>query len=115
MAAQQKTSIVAQIVDEDEFPLQPETWTKKVVRTLALGEVLEGLTKDHWKVIYFVRRYYLQFGTVPSVRLVIRRTGSSLPHIRGLFPHGYMKRVCKVDGIFSNTVKVPPMLNSHHG
>ena len=115
MTAQQKTSIVAQIVDEDEFLLQLETRTKKVARTPALGEVFEGLTKDHWKVIDCVRQYYLQFGTVPPVRLVVRRTGSSLPHIRGLFPHGYMKGVCKVAGIPRNTVKVAPMHNSHRG
>jgi len=102
-------------MDEEGFLLQPETWNKKVAQTLAHGEVPDNLTPDHWKVIDCVREYYLESGTIPPVRLVVRRTGFSLSCIHELFPHGYARGVCKVAGIPRNTIKVAPMLNSHRG
>jgi len=104
-----------QEMDEEGFLLQPETWTKKVARTLARGEVYEGLTQDHWKIIDCVRQYYLEFETIPPIRLVVRRTGFSLVCIHELFPNGYAKGVCKVAGIPRNTVRVAPMSPVHRG
>ncbi|MFC1977213.1 TusE/DsrC/DsvC family sulfur relay protein [Chloroflexota bacterium] len=105
MTKQQKTPIVAQLVDEEGFLLQPETWTKRVALTLAQGEVYEGLTQDHWKIVDCVRQYYLEFETIPPIRLVIRRTGFSLACIHQLFPNGYAKGVCKVAGIPGITIR----------
>ena len=115
MTKQQKTLTATQGMDEEGFLLQPETWTKKVARTLAQEQVPDGLTRDHWKVIDCVRQYYLESGTTPPARLVVRRTGFSLQCIHELFPNGYAKGVCKVAGIPRNTVRVAPMLHTHHG
>ena len=115
MTKKQKTPTIAPIMDEEGFLLQAKTWTKKVACTLAQGQVLEDLTEHHWKVIDCVRQYYFEFGTIPPVRLVVRRTKSSLRLIHELFPYGYAKGVCKVSGIPQNTVKVAPMLSTHSG
>ena len=115
MTAKQKTPTPAQIVDEEGFLLQPETWTKRVARTLAQGEVYEGLTQDHWKIIDCVRQYYLEFGTIPPIRLVVRRSGFSLRCIHELFPNGYAKGVCKVAGIDLKTLRAAPMRHVKHG
>ncbi|MFC2002452.1 TusE/DsrC/DsvC family sulfur relay protein [Chloroflexota bacterium] len=114
MTAKHKTPTVAQLVDEEGSLLQPETWTKKVARTLAQGEVPGSLTPDHWKVIDCVRQYYLESGTIPPIRLVVRSTGFSLRCIHELFPNGYAKGICKVAGIPRNTVRVAPMLHVPH-
>ena len=114
MTVKGKVPSLTQIVDEDGFLLQPDTWDKKVARTLSRREVSGNLTPDHWKVIECVRQYYHEFGTIPPVRLVVRSTGFSLSCIHELFPNGYAKGVCKVAGIPSHAVKVGPMLPIHH-
>ncbi len=113
MTTRRKIPAATQGMDEDGFLLQPGTWTKRVAQTLARGEVHEGLTPDHWKVIDCVRQYYLESGTIPPVRLIVRRTGFSLRCIHELFPHGYAKGICKVAGIPRDAVKVGPMLPVH--
>ena len=56
MATWQKTLTATQGIDEEgKVRLQPITWTKKVARSLARGEVPKILTPDHWKVIGCVR------------------------------------------------------------
>jgi len=114
MTTQRKTPADEQEMDENGFLLQPETWTKKVARSLARGEVPKILTPDHWKVIDCVRQYYLEYGTIPPVRLIVRSTGLSLAGIHELFPNGYAKGICKVAGIPGNTVMVAPMLPVYH-
>jgi tRNA 2-thiouridine synthesizing protein E len=52
--------------DDEGFLLRTETWTKDIATLLAKGEVLEGLTEDHWKVIDYLRKYYVEFKSVHS-------------------------------------------------
>jgi len=113
VAGEQRTLNIAPIVDEDGFWLQPETWTKDLARELAGKDVPGGLTVDHWKVIDCVRQYYLEFGTIPPVRLVVRSAGFSLRRIHELFPQGYAKGVCKIAGIPQHTIRVAPMPQVH--
>ncbi|MFC2036099.1 TusE/DsrC/DsvC family sulfur relay protein [Chloroflexota bacterium] len=101
-------------LDEDGFLKYPEMWTKEVARSLTRGEVPNILTPDHLKIINCVRQYYLESGTIPPIRLVIRSTGFSLACIHELFPSGYLKDICKVAGIPRNTVRIAPMLYTHH-
>jgi len=114
MTTQRKIPANAQGIDAEGFLLQPETWTKKVARFLAQGEVPKTLTPDHWKVIDCVRRYYLEYGSIPPVRLIVRGTGFSLACIHELFPNGYAKGICKVAGIPRYTVRIAPMLHVHY-
>jgi tRNA 2-thiouridine synthesizing protein E len=86
-------------VDKEGFLLKPESWTKEVAQQLARGEVKEGLTGDHWKVIDYLRQYYLEFGTVPPVRMLRRYTGFDLEYLYKLFPSGLTKGACKIAGI----------------
>ena len=113
MAGEQRALNTAPIVDEDGFLLQPETWTKGIARELAGGDMPGGLSRDHWKVIDCVRQYYLEFGTIPPVRLVVHSTAFSLRRIHELFPQGYAKGVCKAAGIPQHTIRVAPMPHVH--
>jgi len=86
-------------LDQEGYLVRAETWTKDKANTLAKEEVPQGLTEDHWKVIEYMREYYLENGTVPPVRMLVRRTGLSLRQMQRLFPSGLTKGACKIAGI----------------
>ena len=91
--------------DDEGFLTQPETWTKDIAEILAQGEVPAKLTEDHWKVIDYLRNYYLKFETVPPVKMLCRDTGLKFTYICKLFPSGLTKGACKIAGIPKNTIK----------
>jgi tRNA 2-thiouridine synthesizing protein E len=86
-------------VDEDGFMQQPEEWNKDVAAALASTEGVDELTEDHWKVVDYLRNYYLQFGVAPMIRKLCKETGYDLKTIYQLFPSGPAKGACKVAGL----------------
>lgn len=86
-------------VDEDGFLQEPEKWNPEVAADFACTEHIEHLTDDHWKVINYIRDYYLQFGIAPMVRKVCKETGFKLAQIYELFPSGPAKGACKLAGL----------------
>jgi dissimilatory sulfite reductase related protein len=86
-------------VDEDGFLQEPEIWNDEVAKDFALTEGVEDLTDSHWKVIRYLRNYYLQFGIAPMVRKVCKETGFQLKEIYNLFPSGPAKGACKLAGL----------------
>jgi tRNA 2-thiouridine synthesizing protein E len=92
-------------IDEEGFLSQPETWNKAAAEVLAQGEVSGELTEDHWKVIDYLRNYYLQFETVPPVKMLCRDTGLKFNYICKLFPSGLTKGACKIAGIPKCTIR----------
>jgi dissimilatory sulfite reductase related protein len=86
-------------VDEDGFLQEPEIWDDAVARDFALTEGLEDLTDGHWKVIRYLRNYYLEFGIAPMVRKLSKETGFKLKEIYDLFPSGPAKGACKLAGL----------------
>lgn len=92
-------------IDEEGFLQQAETWTPQVAEVLAEDEVAGGLTPDHWKVINFMRKYYIEVGAIPPVRMVSRNTGFTLRQMQRMFPHGLAKGACRIAGIPSRAIK----------
>ena len=86
-------------VDEDGFLQDPDLWNDDVARDFMSTEGITELTEDHWKVIHYIRNYYLQFGIAPMVRKVCKQTGFSLKEIYNLFPSGPAKGACKLAGL----------------
>jgi tRNA 2-thiouridine synthesizing protein E len=86
-------------VDEDGFLVDAQPWTKEVAEILAQPEVPQGLTEEHWKLIDYMRQYYLRTGSVPPVRKLARDTGMTLRRIKALFPQGLTKGPCRLAGI----------------
>lgn len=86
-------------VDEDGFMAEPELWNKDVAAALATTEGVDDLTDEHWKVVEYLRNYYLQFGVAPMIRKVCKQTGFELKKIYTLFPSGPAKGACKVAGL----------------
>lgn len=86
-------------VDEDGFLQEPALWTEVVATDFAKSESIDALTEGHWKVINYIRNYYLQFGIAPMVRKVCKETGYKLSEIYQLFPSGPAKGACKLAGL----------------
>jgi TusE/DsrC/DsvC family sulfur relay protein len=86
-------------VDEDGFIQEPERWDENVAAALATTEGIDSLTEDHWKVMNYLRNYYLEFGVAPMIRKLCKETGFKLKEIYELFPSGPAKGACKLAGL----------------
>ena len=70
-----------------------------MARDFATTEGVTELTENHWKVINYLRNYYLQFGIAPMIRKLCKETGFKLNEIYQMFPSGLPRapaslRVC---------------------
>ncbi len=86
-------------VDEDGFMQEPERWNEDVAAALASTEGVDSLTDEHWKLVNYLRNYYLQFGVAPMIRKLCKETGFELKKVYELFPSGPAKGACKVAGL----------------
>lgn len=89
----------AYVVDEDGFLEDPMVWNDTVAVDLATTEGVSALTENHWKLVNYLRNYYLEFGIAPMIRKVCKETGFKLNEIYELFPSGPAKGACKVAGL----------------
>ena len=87
-------------VDEDGFLQELDKWNEEFAKAYAKAEDIEGpLTEEHWKIINYLRNYYLQFGIAPMIRKLCKETGFKLNEIYQLFPSGPAKGACKLAGL----------------
>ena len=86
-------------IDEDGFIQEPERWSEAVAEDLAKTEEAYPMGEDHWKVVNYIRDYYLKFGVAPPVRMLCRQTGVDLKYMYRLFPGGPAKGACKIGGL----------------
>lgn len=86
-------------VDEDGFLQDPAIWNDNVAKDFMSAEGINDLTERHWKVIHYLRNYYLQFGIAPMVRKLCKETGFKLNEIYEMFPSGPAKGACKLAGL----------------
>ncbi len=86
-------------VDEDGFIQEPEQWNEEVAKALATTEGVTEMTESHWKVVNYLRKYFLEFGVAPMIRKLCKETGFTLKEIYELFPSGPAKGACKVAGL----------------
>ncbi len=90
-------------VDEDGFMEEPEEWTEAIASALAGTEGVDEMTEDHWKVVNYLRDYYVKFGIAPMIRKLCKETGFPLKRIYELYPSGPAKGACKVAGLAKPT------------
>ena len=86
-------------IDEDGFIQEPEKWNEKMAEDLAKTEEAYPLNEDAWKVVHFLRNYYLEFEIAPPIRVLCKTVGFSLKQIYEMFPSGPAKGGCKVAGL----------------
>ena len=90
-------------IDDDGFMNDPSLWNDAIARALATTEGVTEMTDEHWKLVNYLRDYYLKFGIAPMVRKLCKDTGLSLGRIYELFPSGPAKGACKVAGLAKPT------------
>jgi tRNA 2-thiouridine synthesizing protein E len=90
-------------VDEDGFMSEPETWNEEIAKALATTEGVADLTDEHWKLVHYLREYYVKFGVAPMIRKLCKETGFDLKKVYALFPSGPAKGACKVAGLAKPT------------
>ncbi|KKM09745.1 sulfur relay protein TusE [Clostridiales bacterium PH28_bin88] len=86
-------------VDEDGFIQDPSKWDEALAKALAETEEIFEMSEDHWKVVNYLRNYYLEYGIAPMVRKLCKETGYDLKTIYALFPSGPAKGACKIAGL----------------
>ena len=99
MFSRQPKDAILPELDRDGYLVDAQKWTKEVAEILAKSEMPQGLSEDHWRIIDFLRQYYLEFESAPPVRMLVRRTGLSLRDLRQLFPEGLAKYACRYAGL----------------
>jgi len=86
-------------IDEDGFIQEPDKWNKEVAEDLAKTEEAYPMNEDHWKLVNYLRNYFLEFGIAPPIRMLTKQTGLDLKTIYKLFPGGPAKGACKIAGL----------------
>ncbi len=86
-------------IDVEGFLVKMDTWNKDVAQILAEREIKGELTEEHWKVVDYLRKYYLELKNIPPDRMVAKESGCSLERIKELFPAGVVGGACRIAGI----------------
>src|SRR3970040_2188037 len=75
-------------IDEDGFIQEPHKCKESVAVALAVTEGVNDLTERHWKLVRYLRDYYLKFGVAPMIRKLCKDTGFKLNEVYEMFPTG---------------------------
>ena len=85
--------------DLDGFLVDHEAWSREVAWRLASLNDLGPLLDDHWKIIEYVREYYLEYKDGPPIIKIARATGFSFNKICTLFPCGVARGAYRLAGL----------------
>ncbi|MFH1434075.1 MAG: TusE/DsrC/DsvC family sulfur relay protein [Pseudomonadota bacterium] len=86
-------------LNADGFMLDDSAWSRDAAVHLARLNQLGPLTEAHWKIIDFVRGYYMKHGHGPMVVSISRATGLTTRRICELFPCGIAKGAYRLAGL----------------
>jgi tRNA 2-thiouridine synthesizing protein E len=87
-------------VDSEGFLLDFNQWDKDYAEGVAPELHIEGgLRDDHWEIIAFMRKAYLETGRCPLVFQTCLVNRLSVEELDKLFPTGYLRGACKLAGI----------------
>lgn len=103
---------ITMIFNDQQFPTDPQgyllnstIWNEKLAAYIAQLESIT-LSDEHWQVIHFVRAFYIEFNTSPSMRTLIKALQRELGkdkintrYLYRLFPDGPAKQATKIAGI----------------
>ncbi len=83
----------------DGYLSQISSWNREVAEELARRNEIWPLTEEHWKVILFLRDYYLKYAQGPVILKISRATGLSVQRICELFPCGMVRGAYRIAGL----------------
>ncbi|CAL4325320.1 Sulfurtransferase TusE [Buchnera aphidicola (Protaphis terricola)] len=90
--------------DSEGYLNNYKDWNIQLAKEIALKEKIQ-LTNKHWKIVFFIRKFYLKYNITPSMRLLIKgfekETNKKICSIDLfiLFPKGPAKQASKIAGI----------------
>ncbi len=91
--------------DQNGYLLDSSQWDHDLANILANIENIP-LTDDHWEVIHFVRQFYDEFNTSPSIRPLVKYLKNEVDnekfnslYLQILFPDGPAKQATKIAGL----------------
>lgn len=91
--------------DSEGYLKKHQDWNILIAEIIAHKENI-SLTSEHWKIINFIRTFYLKFNITPSMRMLtksiklkIGKSMSSSVYLFKLFPQGPAKQASKIAGI----------------
>ena len=85
--------------DPDGFLIDASEWSRELAVWLAGRNDIGPLGDDHWKIIEFVRAYYLAHGEGPPIVKIARATGLTAERICTLFPCGVARGAYRLAGL----------------
>lgn len=92
-------SLMEACFDEEGFLIDPGLWTETLAEDMAVADGLPGLSEAHWRVIRFLRNYYLTVGKSPLNKELARGAGITLMEIESLFPRGIKNGARRLAGL----------------
>lgn len=87
-------------VDSEGFLLDFKHWDENFAEGMAPQlQIPNGLTREHWDAIYFIRKTFEETGRCPLIYETCRMNALRLNEMKKLFPAGYLRGACKLAGI----------------
>jgi tRNA 2-thiouridine synthesizing protein E len=86
-------------LDNDGFLLEMSNWTRDLADELAKRNDLGPLTEDHWKIIDYVRKFYMKYGEGPPIVKIGKDIGMTSKQICTLFPCGVGRGAYRLAGL----------------
>jgi TusE/DsrC/DsvC family sulfur relay protein len=87
-------------IDEDGFIQEPDKWNDAVAEDIAKEECSSNpMNEDMWKLVRYLRNYYLEYDIAPPIRMLTKQTNLDLKYIYQMFPKGPAAGACKVAGL----------------
>ncbi|WP_343153456.1 TusE/DsrC/DsvC family sulfur relay protein [Buchnera aphidicola (Mindarus keteleerifoliae)] len=92
------------IFNYEGYLLNYKNWNKEIAINIATKESIK-ITKKHWEIIFFIRKFYLKYKITPSIRMLIKtinkkkKINIDSQYLFILFPKGPAKQASKIAGI----------------
>jgi TusE/DsrC/DsvC family sulfur relay protein len=87
------------LFDKEGFLWNLEDWSEEVAESLAGESGLDEMTETHWRVIRFLRDYFVNQGRAPLNAQLKSGLGMSLMELESLFPGGIKGGARKIAGL----------------
>jgi tRNA 2-thiouridine synthesizing protein E len=87
-------------LDQYGFLDPPEQWDEEFANGMArLQGIYDGLTKEHWDFISYIREKYLTERKLPLLVAACAEKHLRLSKLKSLFPTGYFRGACRIAGL----------------
>ena len=87
-------------LDEYGFLDPPDQWDEDFANGMArLQGVYDGLTKEHWDFLAYIREKFLTEKTLPLLVVACADNHLRLGKLKELFPTGYFRGACRIAGL----------------